>query len=46
MRGLAISNYEDKIVQLAMKKLIEAIFDQNYQNACMDLDLIKDVIDH
>ena len=27
MRGLAISNYEDKIVQLAMKKIIEAIFE-------------------
>ena len=26
-RGLAIANYEDKIVQLAMKKIIEAIFE-------------------
>lgn len=27
MRGLAIANYEDKIVQLGMKKIIEAIFE-------------------
>lgn len=26
-RGLAIANYEDKIVQLAMKKIIEAVFE-------------------
>ncbi len=27
MRGLAIANYEDKIVQMALKKIIEAIFE-------------------
>ena len=26
LRGLAIANFEDKIVQLAIKKLVEAIF--------------------
>lgn len=34
MRGLAIANYEDKIVQLAMKKIIEAIFEPKFPN-CM-----------
>lgn len=27
IRGLAIANYEDKIVQLALKKIIEAVFE-------------------
>lgn len=34
MRGLAIANYEDKIVQLAMKKIIEAIFESKFPT-CM-----------
>lgn len=34
MRGLAIANYEDKIVQLGMKKIIEAIFEPKFPN-CM-----------
>ena len=32
MRGLAIANYEDKIVQLAMKKIVEAIFEPKLSN--------------
>lgn len=34
MRGLAIAIYEDKIVQMAMKKIIEAIFETKFLN-CM-----------
>ena len=34
MRGLAIANYEDKIVQLALKKIIEAIFEPKFPE-CM-----------
>ena len=34
LRGLAIANYEDKIVQLAMKKIIEAIYEPKFPN-CM-----------
>ena len=34
MRGLAIANYEDKIVQLGMKKIIEAIYEPKFLN-CM-----------
>lgn len=34
MRGLAIAIYEDKIVQLALKKLIEAIFEPKFME-CM-----------
>ena len=34
LRGLAIANYEDKIVQLAMKKIIEAIFEPKFSQ-CM-----------
>lgn len=34
MRGLAIANYEDKIVQLALKKVIEAIFEPKFPR-CM-----------
>ena len=30
MRGLAIANYEDKIVQLGMKKIIEAIYEPKF----------------
>ena len=32
VRGLAIANFEDKIVQLAFKKLIEAIFEPKFTN--------------
>lgn len=32
MRGLAISNFEDKIVQLAIKKIVEAIFEPKFTN--------------
>ncbi|MCI8446159.1 MAG: group II intron reverse transcriptase/maturase [Bacilli bacterium] len=32
LRGLAISNFEDKIVQLAVKKLVEAIFEPKFTN--------------
>ena len=31
-RGLAIANFEDKIVQLAVKKLIEAIYEPKFTN--------------
>ena len=34
LRGLAIANYEDKIIQLAMKKVIEAIYEQKFSK-CM-----------
>ncbi len=34
MRGLAIATYEDKIVQLALKKLVEAIYEPKFLN-CM-----------
>ena len=30
MRGLSIANYEDKIVQLRMKKIIEAIYEPKF----------------
>ncbi len=30
LRGLAIANFEDKIVQLAVKKLVEAIFEPKF----------------
>lgn len=32
LRGLAIANFEDKIVQLAVKKLIEAIYEPKFTN--------------
>lgn len=32
MRGLAIANFEDKIVQLAVKKLVEAIYEPKFTN--------------
>ena len=32
LRGLAIANFEDKIVQLAIKKLVEAIFEPKFTN--------------
>ena len=32
VRGLAISNFEDKIVQLAVKKIVEAIFEPKFTN--------------
>lgn len=32
MRGLAIANFEDKIVQMAIKKLVEAIFEPKLPN--------------
>lgn len=32
LRGLAIANFEDKIVQLAIKKLIEAIYEPKFTN--------------
>lgn len=31
-RGLAIANFEDKIVQLAVKKIVEAIFEPKFTN--------------
>ena len=34
VRGLAIASYEDKIVQLALKKIIEAIYEPKFLN-CM-----------
>ena len=34
VRGIAIANYEDKIVQLAIKKIIEAIYEPKFLN-CM-----------
>lgn len=32
LRGLAIANFEDKIVQMAVKKLVEAIFEPKFNN--------------
>lgn len=32
MRGLAIANFEDKIVQMAVKKLLEAIYEPKFTN--------------
>lgn len=32
LRGLAIANFEDKIVQMAVKKLLEAIFEPKFTN--------------
>ena len=32
LRGLAIANFEDKIVQLAIKKIVEAIFEPKFTN--------------
>ena len=32
MRGLAIANFEDKIVQLAVKKIVETIFAPKFTN--------------
>ena len=32
LRGLAIANFEDKIVQLAVKKIVEAIFEPKFTN--------------
>lgn len=32
LRGLAIANFEDKIVQLAVKKLVEAIFEPKFMD--------------
>ena len=33
LRGLAISNFEDKIVQLAIKKIIEAIYEPKFSDS-------------
>ncbi len=41
LRGLAISNFEDKIVQLAVKKLVEAIYEQSLEVICLVLGLIR-----
>ena len=32
LRGLAIANFEDKIVQMALKKIIEAIYEPKFTN--------------
>lgn len=32
LRGLAIANFEDKIVQLAIKKIVEAIYEPKFTN--------------
>ena len=32
LRSLAIANFEDKIVQLALKKVLEAIFEPRFSN--------------
>ena len=32
LRGLAMANFEDKIVQMAVKKLVEAIFEPKFTN--------------
>ena len=32
VRGLAIANFEDKIVQLALKKILEAIYEPKFKN--------------
>ena len=32
LRGIAIANFEDKIVQMAIKKLVEAIFEPKFTN--------------
>lgn len=32
LRGLAIANFEDKIIQLAVKKIVEAIFEPKFTN--------------
>ena len=32
LRGIAIANFEDKIVQLAVKKIVEAIFEPKFTN--------------
>ena len=32
LRGLAIANFEDKIVQLALKKILEAIYEPKFTN--------------
>lgn len=32
LRGLAIANFEDKIVQMAVKKIVEAIFEPKFTN--------------
>lgn len=32
LRGIAIANFEDKIVQLAIKKIVEAIFEPKFTN--------------
>lgn len=32
LRGLAIANFEDKIVQLAIKKIVEAIYEPRFTN--------------
>ena len=32
LRGLAIANFEDKIVQLAVKKIVEAIYEPKFTN--------------
>ena len=44
LRGLSIANFEDKIVQLAVKKLFEASSNQNLQTICLSLDLIKAIM--
>ena len=43
MRPLGIASYEDKIVQLAVKKILEAIYKLRFQN-CMYSDRIEDAI--
>lgn len=42
MRPLGISIYEDKIVQLALKKILEAIMSQSLKRICMDSEQTED----
>lgn len=44
LRPLGIACYEDKIVQLALKKILEAIYEPRFLNTCTDSDQIEDVI--
>ena len=44
LRGLAIANFEDKIVQMAVKKLLEAIYETKF--TCLVSDQIEGVIMH
>ena len=44
LRGLAIANIEDKIVQMAVKKIVEAIYEPNLPIICLGLDQIRVVM--